>query len=53
MGEDGGDKHNPSDVLAGYALGHFLSAFINDAFLGLEHENDMDYIVYISFFISI
>jgi hypothetical protein len=32
-------KHNPSDVLVGYALGHFFSAFINDAFLGLDHEN--------------
>lgn len=31
------NKHNPSDVLAGYALGHFLSAFINDAFLGLDN----------------
>ncbi len=31
-------KHYPSDVLAGYALGHFLSSFINDAFLGLDNE---------------
>jgi hypothetical protein len=31
-------KHYPSDVLAGYALGHFFSAFINDAFLGLDNE---------------
>jgi hypothetical protein len=30
--------HYPSDVLAGYALGHFFSAFINDAFLGLDNE---------------
>ena len=29
-------KHFPSDVLAGVALGHFLGAFINDAFLGLK-----------------
>jgi hypothetical protein len=28
-------KHYPSDVLAGAALGHFLSAFIHDAFIGL------------------
>ncbi len=27
-------KHYPSDVLAGMALGHFLGAFMNDAFLG-------------------
>jgi len=31
-------KHYPSDVLAGYALGHFFSAFINDAFLGLSDD---------------
>ena len=30
--------HYPSDVLAGYALGHFISAFINDAFLGIDNE---------------
>ncbi|MGD2126340.1 MAG: phosphatase PAP2 family protein [Desulfobacteraceae bacterium] len=29
-------RHHPSDVLAGYALGHFFSVFINDAFLGLH-----------------
>jgi hypothetical protein len=28
-------QHFPSDVLAGAALGHFLSAFLHDAFLGL------------------
>jgi hypothetical protein len=31
-------KHYPSDVLVGYALGHFFSAFINDAFLGVDKE---------------
>ena len=30
-----GGKHFPSDVLAGAALGHFLSAFIHDAFIGI------------------
>jgi membrane-associated phospholipid phosphatase len=30
-----GRNHYPSDVLVGAALGHFLSAFIHDAFLGL------------------
>lgn len=29
-------SHFPSDVLAGMALGHFIGAFINDAFLGTE-----------------
>ncbi len=27
------NRHYPSDVLFGYALGHFLAAFINDAFI--------------------
>ena len=29
-------KHYPSDVLAGYAIGHLSSAIINDAFLGVD-----------------
>ena len=29
-------QHYPSDVLAGMTLGHFLGAFINDAFLGTD-----------------
>lgn len=32
-------KHYPSDVLAGMALGHFLGAFINDAFLGADAQS--------------
>jgi hypothetical protein len=31
-------KHYPSDMLAGAALGHFLTAFIHDAFLGLPED---------------
>jgi membrane-associated phospholipid phosphatase len=31
-------KHYPSDVLAGAALGYFLTAFIYDAFLGLPED---------------
>lgn len=27
------EEHYPSDVLAGFALGHFISAFVNEAFL--------------------
>lgn len=30
--------HFPSDVLAGAALGHFIAAFINDAFIGLNES---------------
>jgi len=33
-------KHFPSDVLVGAALGHFLGAFFNDAFLGLDLPSD-------------
>ena len=33
-----GKRHYPSDVLAGAALGHFLSAFFHDVFLG--HPED-------------
>ena len=28
-----GNRHYPSDVLFGYALGYFMAAFINDAFI--------------------
>jgi membrane-associated phospholipid phosphatase len=31
-----GGVHYPSDVLVGMALGHFVAAFINDAFMGLN-----------------
>jgi len=37
--------HYPSDVLAGYALGYFFSAFINDAFLGLDNAKAPQVIV--------
>ena len=33
-----GKAHFPSDVLAGAALGHFVAAFINDAFMGLNES---------------
>ncbi len=32
-------RHFPTDVLAGAAIGHFLSSFIHDAFLGLEEKD--------------
>jgi membrane-associated phospholipid phosphatase len=34
-----GGKHFPSDGLAGAALGHFLSTFIHDAFIGIPKAN--------------
>ncbi|MHC4475975.1 MAG: phosphatase PAP2 family protein [Planctomycetota bacterium] len=36
-----GRKHYPSDVLAGAALGNFLTAFIHDAFLNLPETRDV------------
>jgi len=36
-------KHFPSDVLAGAALGHFFSAFIHDAFMGLPRDNSLSF----------
>lgn len=41
-----GQKHYPSDVLAGAALGHFLTAFIHDAFLNLPEDGDVDFAVF-------
>jgi len=38
-------KHYPSDVLVGYALGHFFSAFINDAFLGVDIKREAFFII--------
>jgi hypothetical protein len=35
-------KHYPSDVLFGAALGHFLTAFIHDAFMNLPEERNVD-----------
>ena len=34
-------QHYPSDVLAGMALGYFVSAFFNDAFLGVDRSEDI------------
>ncbi|UCD50544.1 MAG: phosphatase PAP2 family protein [Phycisphaerales bacterium] len=36
-----GRKHYPSDVLFGAALGHFLAAFIHDAFLNLPGRDEI------------
>lgn len=35
-------KHYPSDVLFGAALGHFLTAFIHDAFMNLPDDSNVD-----------
>lgn len=41
-----GQQHYPSDVLAGAALGHFLTAFIHDAFLNLPEDSNVDFAVF-------
>ena len=34
-----GEKHFPTDVLVGAALGNFLTRFIHDAFIGLDRDD--------------
>jgi membrane-associated phospholipid phosphatase len=41
-----GRKHFPSDVLAGAALGHFLSAFIHDSLLGLPEDKRFGFVIF-------
>jgi len=41
-----GQRHYPSDVLAGAALGHFLTAFIHDAFLNLPDDSNIDFAIF-------
>jgi membrane-associated phospholipid phosphatase len=41
-----GHRHYPSDVLAGAALGHFLTAFIHDAFLNLPDQSRVDFTIF-------
>lgn len=43
-----GQRHYPSDVLAGAALGHFLTAFIHDAFLNLPEDSNPDLALFCS-----
>jgi hypothetical protein len=41
-----GRRHYPSDVLAGAALGHFLTAFIHDAFMNLPEDGTVDLVFF-------
>jgi len=34
-------RHFPADILAGMAIGHFISSFVNDAFLGLDNSRGL------------
>jgi membrane-associated phospholipid phosphatase len=40
-----GGQHFPSDVLAGAALGHFLSAFIHDACIGIPKADRFQLVI--------
>jgi len=40
-----GRRHYPSDVLVGAALGHFLTAFIHDAFLNLPEQSEVQFTI--------
>lgn len=35
------EKHYPSDILIGTALGNFIAAFINEAFIGADSPEDL------------
>ena len=37
------NRHYPTDVLIGAAIGNFLGSFINDAFIGIDHNHDIDF----------
>jgi membrane-associated phospholipid phosphatase len=39
------NKHYPSDILVGVALGNFFGAFFNDAFLGIDSTENIAVIV--------
>jgi len=41
-----GQRHYPSDVLAGAALGHFMTAFIHNAFMNLPEDGNVDVVVF-------
>jgi membrane-associated phospholipid phosphatase len=38
-----GEKHYPTDVLVGAALGNFLTRFVHDAFLNLEPDDEFSF----------
>jgi len=36
------NRHYPTDVLVGAAIGNFLGSFIHDAFIGIDHRHEVD-----------
>jgi len=41
-----GERHYPTDVLVGAALGSFLSSFIHDAFMGAPEDDRFQFLVF-------
>ncbi len=39
------NRHYPTDVLIGAAIGNFLGSFIHDAFIGIDHNHEIDFSV--------
>jgi len=39
------NKHFPSDIIAGAAIGNFLTAFVHDAFLGLPEDSRFGFVI--------
>lgn len=37
------NRHYPTDVLIGAAIGNFFGSFIHDAFIGIEHRHDIEF----------
>jgi membrane-associated phospholipid phosphatase len=37
------NRHYPTDVLIGAAIGNFLGSFIHDAFIGIDHNHEIDF----------
>jgi len=37
------NRHYPTDVLIGAAIGNFLGSFIHDAFIGIDHNHNVDF----------
>jgi membrane-associated phospholipid phosphatase len=40
-----GEKHFPTDVLVGAALGNFLTRFVHDAFMGLDEDDRFSFYI--------
>jgi membrane-associated phospholipid phosphatase len=37
------NRHYPTDVLIGAAIGNFIGSFIHDAFIGIDHQHEIEF----------